>query len=86
MRKIVNIGATVSEKDWKEIPNKEWVIDELKSFCTRALAKYAKGQREHGNHILEHDCLMEAQDEVIDLMFYLGAEKEIQRLRLENGR
>lgn len=45
----------------------------LKPFCEKARAKYNRGQAEHGGLITDRDHLAEAEDEVIDQLFFLGA-------------
>ena len=48
----------------------------LQQFADRAVKKFIAGQIEHGGNIEDRDCLNEAMDEVIDLVFYLSAALE----------
>ena len=53
-----------------------WTPEEIRDFavqrwCHLAPAKYNKGQREHGGLITDRALLEAAEEETIDLWFYL---------------
>lgn len=56
--------------------SKEFILDNLKDFSTRAIRKFMKGQKEHGGFIADRPMLDEIENEVIDQFWYLKAAKE----------
>lgn len=67
------------------IPQASYILMQkfLQEFNQRAVDKFIAGQIEHSGSILDRDCLIEAEAEIIDLMFYIQAEKE-RRLKRKN--
>lgn len=59
--------------------NRAFVIRHISKFTVLACEKYVKGQEEHGGELQDRNCLLEAQLENIDMMWYLSAEVERQR-------
>ncbi len=52
---------------------------ELSHFVMEAIAKYHKGQREHGGDIIDRDLDHEIDNEIIDLMFYQYARRRKEK-------
>lgn len=48
---------------------------DLNRFVIDAIAKYYRGQKEHGGHISDRDLNIEIDNELIDLFFYHQANK-----------
>lgn len=53
--------------------NKRFLVETISEFVLRAVHKYINGSKEHGDDFLHNvDHLRECQNEVTDLIFYIG--------------
>jgi len=67
-------------KDFYELgtDSREFLIDTLSNFCSKAIEKFIKGQKEHEGIIYDRPMLPELEKELIDSIFYLaGAQKRL---------
>jgi hypothetical protein len=57
-----------------------FLIDELSDFVERAVVKFTRGQLEHGGSIFDRNTILDADEEVLDMFFYIRTELKKQRI------
>lgn len=71
-----------SKQDRLSIEQKDWFVSNWARILRLASCKMVKGQREHGgNFFRDVDHLTEADNEIVDLVHYIGGAKHNNVIR-----
>lgn len=75
IRHYVEMNATSCDRATKEFMSKY-----LSAFVINSVAKYERGQREHGGNLMTRNQSLEIYQETMDLFWYGAALREQQQI------